>query len=102
MFERIAPQAVRHKDGSIVQSVGRDREEYISEDLKAYIDVDRGLEETAVYPGTLDIYWIAGEPCAMTEELHALIVDRIVAGLEAMGVACIVVEDPAHQDPWPG
>jgi hypothetical protein len=86
MFTRLAPQKVRHSSGYVVQVADRESVEYLESDRRAVVAVDFGTT-VGVYANTLS-EWITptGKGQMVTSE-RAEIVQRIVAGLEAMGSA---------------
>ena len=76
MFEKIAPQKVRHKTGYIVQVGSRHSVEYIDDQLFASVEVEFAPKVTLVYEKTL-------KGSAVSD--HQEILNRIAAGLVAMG-----------------
>ncbi|MEO8694210.1 MAG: hypothetical protein ABI658_11875 [Acidimicrobiales bacterium] len=87
-FRRVAPQVVEHSDGYRVQSGGRLHVDYLEGARTARIDVEHGLDTISMYPRS--IRWIAPIEGALTDAEGRLVVDRIRAGLEAMGSRCDV------------
>jgi uncharacterized protein YciU (UPF0263 family) len=84
MFKKINPQKVESSDGYTVQVADRNHVEYLETARKADVEVDFGIT-VGVYARTLR-GWMDGSglsPIKVSEK--ALVLKRIVAGLEAMG-----------------
>lgn len=77
MFLKLAPQKVQHSDGYIVQVTDRFHVEYMEGARRAIIEVDFA-SITGVYRDTLQMW-------SQAETERALVLSRIVGGLEAMG-----------------
>ena len=84
MFTLLSPQKAKNSEGYIVQVADRHSVEYIGVDRTARVFVDFG-ETVGLYSATLTITAATGlqSPINSTDQAH--IIERIKAGLEAMG-----------------
>ena len=92
-FERTGGQSVRHSDGYTVRSTGRETFEYAGPDGTASIAVDRGVS-VGVYPQL--IRWTAPVEREPTPDERTKILDRVLAGLQAMDITVDVVDPPSE------
>jgi len=77
MFRKLAPQTVQHSDGYIIQVADRSHVEYIEGTTYAVVEVEFS-PIVGVYRNTLEI-------CDEARTEQNVVLDRIAAGLEAMG-----------------
>ena len=87
-FERLAPQAVRHTSGYRVQIGDRYSVEYLEGDEVASIAAD--LEGPVVVLHRDSVRWTKPHEHPATEDERTMLVDRVRAGIEAMGDTCEV------------
>lgn len=77
MFRKLAPQKVQHSDGYVVQVADRTHVEYIEGAKRAVVEVE--------FAPVIGVYRNTLQPCDEIETEREVILDRIVAGLQAMG-----------------
>lgn len=83
MFIRLAPQKVRHSLGYVVQVADRTTVEYLDQGQRALVEADFG-SSVCIYEKTLQFFGNEGNTPIGSE--RKVILDRIVVGLEAMGI----------------
>jgi hypothetical protein len=85
MFTQISPQKVRHLSGFIVQVIDRQTVEYLEEKRSAFIEIDFAAT-TGIFEKTLSNWKTGNDLVPMGEMEKQTVLNRIVAGLHAMGL----------------
>jgi hypothetical protein len=93
MFTRTRAQEVRHSTGYVVGVLDRTTVQYSDPTCIATISVDFG-PRTAIYAGTLSVE-STGLSGTVSRPNEADIMSRILGGLEAMSLACDVINPDA-------
>jgi hypothetical protein len=93
MFTKIAPQKVQHSTGYIVQVANRYLIQYIDNERKADVEVDFA-KVTGIYPETLVISDTRGEKRAISYQEREEILQRLLLGIEALGISFEVLTIP--------
>ncbi len=84
MFNKLGPQKVQHADGYIVQVADRSTVEYLEGNRKAVVEVDFAAL-TGVYQNSLRGWLGTGIEGEMSLDERVIVLERILAGLKAMG-----------------
>lgn len=82
MFTHLTPQKVRHSLGYVVQVADRTTVEYLDQNQQVLIEADFG-SSIGIYEKTLRFFENGKE--TNIDSKRKIILDRIVAGLQAMG-----------------
>jgi len=85
-FIRVAPQVAQHSDGYTIQIGGRYHVEYVHGEEVAKVHAD--LDGPVVRLHANSIEWLQPQERPATKDERQLILDRVVAGLDALGDAC--------------
>lgn len=85
MFTKTASQRAQHSDGYIVEVGSRFSLRYLDRGTVAEIEIDVG-PVTGIYTDTLVLKDPFGKVVALDPKRHQLILERIVGGMECLGV----------------
>lgn len=82
MFIRLAPQKVKHSDGYIVQSAGREKIEYIEQEM--VVEIERDIGKTmGIYRDSIKVK--KGEKEYLSNDEQQVILERVGKALDFMG-----------------
>ncbi|HET8941681.1 MAG TPA: hypothetical protein VFN13_06825 [Rudaea sp.] len=84
MFHKVAPQQAQDDSGAVVRVIDREHVEWLKGPMSAIVEVDFG-RDVGVFCSTLVCFVSSVEIKESSIPDKALIIDQIVAGLEAMG-----------------
>lgn len=85
VFTKLAPQKVRHSSGFTVQVADRGTLEYLDGDCDVLVDADFGTT-VGIYANSLRLKEGSRSSMPLTPNERELILNRILAGAQALGV----------------
>jgi hypothetical protein len=88
MFKLIAPQKAQHSLGFIVQTGGPYAVQYVEKTFMAEVKADLTCTIVPLYIDTLALNKADSVPSGITKEHAELIINRIIEGLDCLGVKC--------------